>query len=413
MKIKSILLVLLFASLSYATLSTTYTPAQYNCDGGTTEFSFPYTFFSTSDLEVYLVTESTGATNKLAEGAGLGKFTVYAPNADYSSGARITTGSTYSDSYRLVIARNVPYGQSLDINGDFVPAEPLEQQLDKLAAQTQQIKDSIGRTITAPVTDPSSVSLQLPAAEARANQIAYFDATGSLASIPFVNSGVIYGDGTTVDISASNVISVVAGGITSNELSASVNARLNTAFLTNIPANSVGSSEITNEAVTFAKLTGVSTNVSTTSQTNLVTEGAVKAYADTKVATASTDWTAWTPVVTQGASTPTFTNGYSKYSRIGSTITATTYLTFTSSGTSGQEIEVSGLPIPARAEAMIGSFELIDGGTANYIGVSRGVGGGSVKFFVHNTTGAAVGGTPSFAIASGDKLIFTIVYEEE
>lgn len=274
MKIKTILLVLISVTCSYATLSTTYAPAQYNCDGSTTEFTFGYPFFETSDLEVYLVTSATGETNKLVEGAGAGKYTVYAPNADYSSGARITTGTAYANTYRLVIARNVPYGQQLDINGDFVPAEPLEQELDKLAAQIQQVKDNIGRTITAPVTDPASITLQLPAAEERANQIAYFDSNGSLASIPFINSGVIYGDGATIDISTGNVISVKSKAIDNDKLSVAVSNRIY-----NIADNAITSSKIAAGAVTLDKLVGYTNAISGTS-TTLVTEVAVKNYVD-------------------------------------------------------------------------------------------------------------------------------------
>jgi len=86
-----------------------------------------------------VVTESGGDSTTLIEGAGAGKYTVYAANSDYSSGARITTGTTYDSDYTITISRAVPYAQELDIGGDFVPAEPLEAQLDKLAAQIQQL----------------------------------------------------------------------------------------------------------------------------------------------------------------------------------------------------------------------------------------------------------------------------------
>jgi hypothetical protein len=282
-KTLAILALLVSATLSFGELSTTYAPVSYNCNGSATAYAFPYTFFEKTDLNVYVVT-SNGVSTLLEEGSGAGKYTVYAANADYSSGATITAGTAYSAGNRFVISRTIPYGQGLVINGDFVPAKPLEQALDKIAGQVQQIKDSVGRTLTIPVTDPSGLIMELPPAETRAGKIAYFTTNGALATIPFIDSGIVYADGTTIDISSSNVISVVDGGIGATQLSTAINSRLN-ASLTNLAANSVGTTQITNGAVTFAKLDGVSTNVSTTSQTNIVTEGAVKDYADTKSVT--------------------------------------------------------------------------------------------------------------------------------
>ena len=129
---------LMLPSICTATLSAGYTPATFACNGSTTNFSVTWSFWSSSDL-VVKVTDGDGTETTLTEGAGAGKYTIYAANSDYSSGARISTGTTYDSDYTITIFRSVPYTQELDIGGDFVPAEPLEQQLDKLAAQIQQL----------------------------------------------------------------------------------------------------------------------------------------------------------------------------------------------------------------------------------------------------------------------------------
>lgn len=250
-KIISILILSMLSLSCFATLSTTYSPAQYNADGTTVDFTFPYAFFSTSDLQVYVVS-SAGATNMLVEGSGAGKYVVYAANSDYSSGARITTGTAYASGNRIVIARSVPYGQQLDINGDFIPAEPLEQQLDKLAAQIQQVKDSIARTITAPVTDPSGLSLELPVAELRKNKLQYFDDNGSIATIDFSATGFVFGDNVTISVSTGQVISVKNNGINWLQISPSVSNRIFWAQ-SNIAVNAIGEAQITNGAVSFYK----------------------------------------------------------------------------------------------------------------------------------------------------------------
>jgi len=129
---------LMLTSICFAILSASYAPVTFECNGSVTTFYVTWTFWETSDL-VVKVTDGDGLVTTLTEGSGAGKYSVYAANNDYSSGARITTGTTYDSDHTLTIFRSVPYGQTLDIGGDFIPAEPLEQQLDRLAAQIQQL----------------------------------------------------------------------------------------------------------------------------------------------------------------------------------------------------------------------------------------------------------------------------------
>jgi hypothetical protein len=245
-KLNTILTVLLVGTLCFATLSTTYEPAQYNTNGSTTQFQIQWSFFSTSDLVVYH-TDSDGVDTTLTEGSGAGKYTVYAPNSDYSNGATITTGTTYPSSEKITIERFVPYGQELAINGDFVPAKPLDTQLDKLAAQIQQTKDEIGRTLTIPVTDDSGLTTEFPNAETRAGLTAGFDSLGNITVFSPVTSGTIYVDEDTLTMTT-NLISIKADGVTSNEI-----ADL-TVLSTNIVDDAIQTRHILNGDVTTAKI---------------------------------------------------------------------------------------------------------------------------------------------------------------
>lgn len=248
---KILILVTSLATVSLGTLSSSYAPVSYNANGSVSSFAFPYTFFSTSDLIVYYV-EEDGTSTILTEGRGAGKYTVAAPNNDYSQGATVTTGTAYSEG-KIVIERSVPYGQQLEINGDFIPAEPLEQQLDKLAAQTQQVKNEIQRTLTIPVTDDSGIVTEFPNTASRASKIASFDEDGNLTVISPISSGTVYGgsgisvelnaisvlvDEETIDFDGNGDLAVVEEGIGEFQ----------------IADNAVSTDKIADESVTKAKL---------------------------------------------------------------------------------------------------------------------------------------------------------------
>jgi hypothetical protein len=188
----------------------------------------------------------------LVEGSGAGKYTIFAANNDYSSGATVTTGSTYTDG-QITIERSVPYGQELSIGGDFVPAKPLEQQLDKLAAQTQQTKDEIGRTITIPVTDSASLTTVLPAAAERASKLLACDSLGNIIAQSAVDSGtIVAGDG--IDVSVANVISADIYTNNMRFVNGEIGIAVGGVQTTNIYDGDVTTAKIDDGAVTLAKM---------------------------------------------------------------------------------------------------------------------------------------------------------------
>jgi len=266
-------------------LSADYEPEQYACNGSTTAFPATWGFFNTTDLIVTL-TDSDGDDTILAEGSGAGKYTVTAPNNDYSSGATITTGTTYASGNQITIERSVPEGQDLEIVGDFIPAEPLEQALDKLAAQIQQVGDEVGRTLTIPSTDDPAITTQLPNATTRAGKLASFDALGNATVADPVDSGTILVDDVTIEQDG-QTLQVKDGGITTAKLY----------------DGDVTTAKLDDEAVTLAKMADLGDmkvigNVSgasatpaevaiidddtlaTATDTNIPTAESVKAYAD-------------------------------------------------------------------------------------------------------------------------------------
>jgi hypothetical protein len=287
--------VLMICGSLLATVSSTYAPTQYTITSGVTSFSVGWTFFETSDL-VVTYTSTAGVDTVLTEGAGAGKYSVSAVNNDYSGGATITTGTSYG-SGKITIQRVVPYGQTLDINGDFIPGEPLEQALDKIASQVQQVENSIGRTLTTPATDAAGLTNEFPNAETRALKVPFFDAYGNLTVASPVASGTVLADDSTIKLTTNNVLYVPANGITTTNIIDYAITR------TKVATNAIGTAQISNAVVTKAKIENVSAmsllgnvttsaaapaevtiidddTMATAAATNIPTSESVKAYID-------------------------------------------------------------------------------------------------------------------------------------
>lgn len=334
-KLLTALSLVLVATLCFATLSTDYEPAQYNTNGSTTQYQVQWGFFAKTDLVVYH-TDSDGVDTTLTEGVGSGKYTVYAPNSEYADGATITTGTTYPSGGTITIERQVPYGQELSINGDFVPAKPLETQLDKLSAQIQQTKDSIGRTVTIPVTDPTTTTTELPNAETRAGKVQAYDDDGNVTVVSLTDSGTIAVDEDTLTLSTNNIISIKASG--------------------------VGDTELEDASIETDKIAQLSTNVTTSSQTNLVTEGAVKGYVDAEIDTLGTATTNYvdTEVATLGAAVTNYVDsGFSPETYVGEeSITLPNGLIIKMGITESNTATTFAVPFPNALVSVQGTFKL-------------------------------------------------------
>jgi hypothetical protein len=124
-------------------------------------------------------------------------------------------------------------------------------------------------------------------------------------------------------------------------------------------------------------------------------------------------WSDWTPAVDQNGAVAA-TVVFARYTTIwANTIVATTRLNITGAGVAGNAIEVSGLPFSGADEAdnaLIGWGSILDNGTAFYPNVVAFTATGELRFIGWNQTGV-IGVTPNFALASGDRIRFTVIYE--
>lgn len=139
-------------------LSSTTSRVSYSGNGSTTAFSFPYYFLADADLVVILKasngteTTQTITTHYTVSGAG------------NTAGGTVTMLTAPASGTTLTIYRDPAVTQDLDlVENDPMPAEEIEERLDKLTMISQRAKDRLDRAVR--LTDGFSASFdpKLPA----------------------------------------------------------------------------------------------------------------------------------------------------------------------------------------------------------------------------------------------------------
>jgi hypothetical protein len=135
------------------TISSTANRVSYTGNGVTTIFSFPYKFLVNADLVVYLdgVVQAI-TTNYTVTGAGL------------DGGGSVTFLVAPVVEAEVVILRDPAVTQSLDlVENDPLPAEEVENALDKQVMISQRLKDRVDRALVVSDSDTSVVDYTIPA----------------------------------------------------------------------------------------------------------------------------------------------------------------------------------------------------------------------------------------------------------
>ena len=168
--------------------STVRTAGPYLGTGLVATYPFAFKVFQASDILVVETTAGVQTTMTLTT-----DYTV-SLNSDQNNnpGGSITlmAGNLPSPT-TLTMTSQVPQtqGQTIANFSGFLPSV-LTDAYDKLTILVQQLAQLLGRGITFPISDGTSLNSQLPVASARANQFVSFDALGNvttssgLASVP-------------------------------------------------------------------------------------------------------------------------------------------------------------------------------------------------------------------------------------
>jgi hypothetical protein len=155
-------------STDWLDVSDTTPRIAYTATASQTAFVVPFAFFDDADLLVYQnATLLTLATH----------YTVSGAESDAGGTVTLLSGATVGD--KIMIVRDVAIVQTTHIP----PSGPLDIpavniQFSKLIAIAQQLSDEIDRSMRLSVTDPT-VSMTLPLAAVRANQMLGFDSSGA------------------------------------------------------------------------------------------------------------------------------------------------------------------------------------------------------------------------------------------
>lgn len=233
----------------------------YQGNGVASSFSFSFTIFDASDLEVTLLA-ADGAETVLSEGAGTSNYSVSV--ASYPGTGSITYPASgaakLASGASITIKRVLPLEQATDLDnqGGYFP-DTQETALDKLLIIDLQQQEEIDRAIKFPVSDSTALSTTFPAAAQRAGMFAAFNSTGEpIAATGVTGVPVSAFAGTLLDdATAAAARGTLGSSATGDALftTASASTARTTLGLGSLAvASSIVTADIAGNAVTTAKL---------------------------------------------------------------------------------------------------------------------------------------------------------------
>jgi hypothetical protein len=182
-----------------------------------TMFPFSFKVFAKGDIKVLRANPSGAATQLTLDSDYSVQLNA---NQDQQPGGWVTyprqggDGMPLPSGYDLVLLGSLPYDQETDLTntGGFYP-QTVEDMSDRSTIQIQQLAEVTSRAIVIPEVE--STSPVLPAAQARANSVVGFDATGNLTTLPLpasVGAGDLkneeWTDGTDFTAGTSNSVTL-------------------------------------------------------------------------------------------------------------------------------------------------------------------------------------------------------------
>jgi hypothetical protein len=150
--------------------------------GGAGPYSFTFEILAAGDIAVYkddvLLTLTTHYTVSIAAN-GTGTVTIT------STGLALAPVSPTQ--YAIVGNRTIARTTDYVTGGDFF-ANTLNDELDQQTIFAQQNAEGVERSLKAPQTDPTSISMTLPRASARAGKVLSFDSNGNPAAVDYIGA---------------------------------------------------------------------------------------------------------------------------------------------------------------------------------------------------------------------------------
>ena len=158
------------------TISSATNKVSYSGNGSTTVFAYAFPITADADLVVYIrsaagtETLKTLTTHYTVSGAGT------------ASGGNVTFGAAPASGETVVILRNIPATQSLDlVENDSFSAESLEDSIDRVTMISSDVKEELSRAIKLSRTNTMTSTEFTNNAADRASKVLAFDSSGELS----------------------------------------------------------------------------------------------------------------------------------------------------------------------------------------------------------------------------------------
>ena len=158
------------------TISSATNKVSYSGNGSTTVFAYAFPITADADLVVYIrsaagtETLKTLTTHYTVSGAGT------------ASGGNVTFGAAPASGETVVILRNIPATQSLDlVENDSFSAESLEDSIDRVTMISSDVKEELSRAIKLSRTNTMTSTEFTNNAADRASKVLSFDSSGELS----------------------------------------------------------------------------------------------------------------------------------------------------------------------------------------------------------------------------------------
>ncbi|MEE9365873.1 MAG: hypothetical protein V3W44_04215 [Dehalococcoidales bacterium] len=188
--IRTLLILLLTASIAFGTVNDDYVPSHTLGNGSTTTFSVTWGIAETSDVVVLIRTVATGAEEDLVETTD---YSISAVNNDLSAGFTVTTVATYTSASKISILRAEPATQNSNLTeseSGTLREGSLEDAYDKLTRLYQQLAEENDRQITIPRSD-DGITVELDDSISRASMVLGFDSAGNVTALESIPEGSV------------------------------------------------------------------------------------------------------------------------------------------------------------------------------------------------------------------------------
>ena len=158
------------------TISTTTIKNSYSGNGSTTTFNYTFKITDQDDIDVIIRSSSGTETTKTITT----HYTVTGVGNSGGGTIVFTAGNIPTSGETVILRRSTPLTQGVDlIENDPLPANTLEDALDKLTSINQELQEQLDRSLkvskTATITTPEITA----DASARAGKLLGFDSTGN------------------------------------------------------------------------------------------------------------------------------------------------------------------------------------------------------------------------------------------